>query len=169
MTELYRLTSISIPHFSGRPQGTISPKASLKRRHRWRIRNCVTAAINSSTGAAMSNRTALLANVRLLHSVGIAAVISMAACTVRGGAVGLKGAAQSAGAVSATAAKDPAQPATDNLQPKLDHDGDALPTGAIVRLGTTRLRQKMGGSRTIAFSPDGRELVTVGDRGWIRF
>ena len=48
---------------------------------------------------------------------------------------------------------------------RVDVDGDPLPQGAILRLGSARWRGYAGGA---AFSPDGRTLTTVGDslRTW---
>ncbi len=45
---------------------------------------------------------------------------------------------------------------------RLDADGDPLPQGAILRLGSARFR---GGASEAAFSPDGRVLTTVGVGG----
>lgn len=49
-----------------------------------------------------------------------------------------------------------------------DHAGDPLPDGAVMRLGTTRLRQRQG-VNGVAFSPDGTHLVSMGWEESIRF
>ncbi len=49
-----------------------------------------------------------------------------------------------------------------------DRYGDPLPPGALVRMGTVRLRHKEGGT-CVAFTPDGRQLVTAADDGRARF
>src|SRR5262249_44330910 len=50
-----------------------------------------------------------------------------------------------------------------------DSQGDALPTGALARLGSTRLRHAMDGDLMPAFSPDGKTIITAGTnslRSW---
>jgi RNA polymerase sigma factor (sigma-70 family) len=48
-----------------------------------------------------------------------------------------------------------------NKQTHRDHHGDPLPPGALARLGTMRLRHN-GGIGSLAFTPDGKGLLTAG-------
>jgi RNA polymerase sigma factor (sigma-70 family) len=61
------------------------------------------------------------------------------------------------------AAADPGAPAkgADPAQARADLHGDPLPTGALARLGTMRLRHNLGVS-SIVFTRDGKGLLTAG-------
>src|SRR4051812_37531382 len=51
--------------------------------------------------------------------------------------------------------------------PRGDALGDPLPAGAVARLGTARLYHPCD---LVAFSPDGRQVITVGRKDpWVRF
>src|SRR5262245_66026970 len=52
--------------------------------------------------------------------------------------------------------------------PRLDLHGDPLPDGVLVRLGTVRWRHG-GAGAAIAYSPDGKTLVSGGWHGTLRF
>jgi WD40 repeat protein len=51
-------------------------------------------------------------------------------------------------------------------KPKADPYGDPLPSGAVVRMGTVRLRHP---DAAIAFSPEGKTLISAGSSGDVRF
>ena len=74
----------------------------------------------------------------------------------------------------AAMAEPPPRPAAEKMPPAKpdegrakDRHGDLLPPGALVRMGTMRLRHKEGGTG-VAFTPDGRQLVTAADDGTVR-
>src|SRR5262249_42423350 len=51
---------------------------------------------------------------------------------------------------------------------RTDSLGDPLPPGALGRVGTVRLRHAGAGDVVLAFTPDGRTLVSVGPDGVCR-
>src|SRR5438045_1655971 len=50
--------------------------------------------------------------------------------------------------------------------PRMDQDGDPLPSGAPARIGTTRFWHGSGGSE-ILFAPDGKKLISICSDGLI--
>jgi RNA polymerase sigma factor (sigma-70 family) len=71
----------------------------------------------------------------------------------------------------ANEAPDDASPAAKAAEPRglgadgpvlADRFGDPLPRGALARLGTVRLRNVRNGQRSIAFTRDGRGIITAG-------
>src|SRR5438105_1293150 len=53
-------------------------------------------------------------------------------------------------------------PPTGSKDPfRVSSDGEPLPTGAIARLGSTRLQHAPNGHARVALSPDGKTLATM--------
>jgi RNA polymerase sigma factor (sigma-70 family) len=61
-----------------------------------------------------------------------------------------------------------ADPAPEAAAARTDRYGDPLPPGVLARMGTAHLRHG-DGLDAVAFLPDGRELLTAGGDGLIRF
>src|SRR5207237_3301704 len=66
-------------------------------------------------------------------------------------------------------AKDPAPSSDKDDQPIADCFGDPLPSGAIVRLGTVRLRRGSQAQSDLAFTPDGNALVSARSNHVVQF
>ncbi|HTU21914.1 MAG TPA: sigma factor-like helix-turn-helix DNA-binding protein, partial [Gemmataceae bacterium] len=62
------------------------------------------------------------------------------------------------------AKSEPPKPETTKRE-RTDRFGDPLPPGALTRLGTIRLRHG-GHAKSVAFTPDGKSLVSGGFDGW---
>src|SRR5262249_41241779 len=62
---------------------------------------------------------------------------------------------------------DKQEPKAEGKEPKNDAHGDPLPEGAILRLGTVRLRHGEPVS-LVAFLQDGKALLTVSGDGIVR-
>jgi RNA polymerase sigma factor (sigma-70 family) len=63
---------------------------------------------------------------------------------------------------------EPALPLKEEAGVPKDLFGDLLPRGALVRMGTLRLRHKEG-CTCVIFTPDGKQLITAADDGMVRF
>jgi RNA polymerase sigma factor (sigma-70 family) len=127
----------------------------------------VTAALEFSTGAAVSGPAASLANgvmrSMMVSKIKTAAGALLFLSVVAAGTVGLAHQKSTRPAIQAKEpekATEKPQPAEEK-RPQLDQQGDPLPEGALLRLGTIRFRHP-GGVNGIAISPDGKSLVTEG-------
>jgi RNA polymerase sigma factor (sigma-70 family) len=94
------------------------------------------------------------------------ALVSTGTGVVLGGWLAVRGSLQPPDqhALPAVNPSPPEQP----RPPRADRHGDPLPSGALVRLGTVRLRHKEGVA-SVAFAPDGKAVATAGEDGMIRF
>ncbi len=123
----------------------------------------------SAAGAGPAGGTAGL----LARRVGRAMVLARAVPVVVGLAVACALIAPawwnwSAGAPSApSVAAGAGKPAPTNPAPRFDLHGDALPAGAVLRLGTVRYHQGSTIFR-IVYTPDGKSLVTDGEDSKLR-
>ncbi len=116
----------------------------------------------AGTADALARRTArgmLLARIVLL-SIGLVSTFALVAAALR---IDRRPGIDPAEAAIAKGDDDPPGPRV----PKVDLHGDAMPLGAVARMGTIRHRQSSPIYR-IACSADGRHLVTDGDDGRLR-
>jgi RNA polymerase sigma factor (sigma-70 family) len=65
---------------------------------------------------------------------------------------------------AASAPGGPREPKAEQRKPRVDLLGDPLPEGVVARMGSGRLRHP-GGWRALAFSPDGKWIVSGGAAG----
>jgi RNA polymerase sigma factor (sigma-70 family) len=112
--------------------------------------------VSGNVGAAA--RASLTAGLRFKWAVTVVLVTGLLAAVAALGEWLAGGEAQSS---------SPLAPAPSSLlpqeqgQPKTDQDGNPLPAGALLRLGSLRLRHR-DTVRSVAFTPDGKLLATAG-------
>jgi RNA polymerase sigma factor (sigma-70 family) len=112
----------------------------------------VPAAVSALAGEMMPavNLKTLGLALALVTAVGLGAGLSL----------------QSTPAPQTPVASVPAEPQTQaKAEPRRDRYGDPLPPGALTRLGTIRLRHG-GHVKSVAFTPDGKSVVSGGFDGW---
>src|SRR5262249_51076829 len=93
----------------------------------------------------------------------LAALVLVAGLAVAGIFAAPRPAPEPPPAAKPVAPRDAAVPARGREAPRpaVDRHGDPLPAGAVARFGTFRLYQS-GGIFALAYSPDGKLLVTTG-------
>jgi RNA polymerase sigma factor (sigma-70 family) len=130
------------------------------------VSSTVTAA--SALPGALSAQTSVLVRAMLQSMLLGKVKVALGAVAIVAVAAGL-GAALLLPAPSAEKqAKETARPAKEQEAARTDRYGDPLPSGALRRLGSVRLRHKTG-IESIFFADGGRVLITDGREGVIRF
>jgi len=139
--------------------------ATFRTASSWMMGKSYTAAASSATAAALAERVLRSMVVIKLKTM---ATLLVAACLITSGAgLVLRQEGESLRAPAApvravTAAEEPKKPAQPSgvQEARVDRYGDALPDGALARLGTTRFRQGFM-VYSAAFSPDGKSIATA--------
>src|SRR5262245_58669289 len=119
------------------------------------------ATVRSALGgpAEVSARTAVLAEGALRGTATTGVKLRLALLL----AVSL---ATAAGVAARRGPDEPARPAQ---RPRTDAHGDPLPQGVLVRLGTNRFRTGGAATSGLAFSPDGKTVLTSGYNAPVSF
>ncbi len=104
-------------------------------------------------GVAVGKWTAALT---LLATIGLAAVVGHRLSSINAPPKNEEPAAK------AQALGDRHQPKAEAPKPRVDQFGDPLPDGVVARIGSSRMRHPRG-CHTLAFSPDGKSIVSSGD------
>ncbi|MBI1915936.1 MAG: sigma-70 family RNA polymerase sigma factor [Planctomycetes bacterium] len=94
---------------------------------------------------------------RIVTAVLLAGLFVLSAVGYRLSAIGQSGGPSSSGP----------KPIAESRKPSVDHHDDALPAGAVARLGTVRWRHSAFVS-SIVFLPDSQSLVSAGEDGIVR-
>ena len=129
------------------------------------VMTAVTAAIQFSAGMKVSGRAAGFANwaltSMLLKKVEVCTGFLLAFCVVVAGSAGLARQIQQLPGRDQNAVENQEHPVptAETLQRRFDLYGDALPNGALARLGTTRMRQG-NYIDSLAFGPDGKMIIS---------
>jgi RNA polymerase sigma factor (sigma-70 family) len=124
----------------------------------------LTAALVSARVVALTEgvlKAMLLSKIKIAMVVLLVGLLGIAAPLAYRARAGGPASAGRAGPVKDTK-PGPGAPAS------TDCHGDALPAGALARMGTVRLRHRSTSGRTIVFSADSKTLFTGGEDGRIR-
>jgi RNA polymerase sigma factor (sigma-70 family) len=114
-------------------------------------------AVGRSTANAVSPAAVALAEG--MRTSGAALLYKAAMLVVVAGIVTLGGYWAATGETPQSA--EEAQPKTENKQPNVDRFGDALPPGALARMGSVRWRLDIGGAAQLVVPADGKTVIAA--------